>query len=185
MRKSKALKISPRQKIVKAASRAFNRRGIDGIGIADIMKEAGLTQGAFSWHFDSKEELVREALDVSFHTSLLEDPDWKDRPLEEVFRRYVPRDLQDCCPATTLTAEIARRPRATRAKFTAHLSDIIDGTAARLPPTMTPEERKTAAMAIFAMLVGAVQLSRVTRGTQMSEALLEAALTSANKLMKK
>ena len=50
---------------------------------------------------------------------------------------------------------------------------------------MTPEERKMAAMAIFAMLVGAVQLSRVTRGTQMSEALLEAALTSANKLMKK
>ena len=185
MRNSKAPKQSPRQKIVKAASRAFNRRGIDGIGIADIMKEAGLTQGAFSWHFDSKEELVREALDVSFHTSLLEDPDWKDRPLEEVFRRYVTRDVQDCCPATTLTAEIARRPRATRAKFNAHLSDILDGTAERLPSKMTPEERKTAAMAIFAMLVGAVQLSRVTRGTQMSEALLEAALTSANKLMKK
>jgi AcrR family transcriptional regulator len=85
VRNSKAPKQSPRQKIIKAASRAFNRCGIDGIGIADIMKEAGLTQGAFSWHFDSKEELIREALEVSFHTSLLEDPVWKDRPLEEVF----------------------------------------------------------------------------------------------------
>ena len=185
MRKSKALKISPREKIVKAAAKAFNRRGIDGIGIADIMKEAGLTQGAFSWHFNSKEELVREALDVSFHASLLEDPEWKDHPLEEIFRNYVTKEVQDGCPATTLTSEIARRPRATRAKFNAHLSGIIDGTAERMPATMTLEERKAAAMAIFAMLIGAVQLSRVTKGTMMSDALIEAALASAHKLMKK
>ena len=184
MRYPKAHKKLSRQKIVQAAARAFNRCGLDGIGIADIMEEAGLTQGAFSWHFTSKEQLIREALEESFHQSLFEQPEWKDRPLEEIFRGYVSRKVQDGCPATTLTSEIARRSRATRDKFNSHLSTILSGLESRLPAKMNPADRKTAAMAIFAMLVGAVQLSRATKGTKLSEEMTEAALKGAASLMR-
>ena len=185
MRYPKAHKKVSRQKIVQAAARAFNRCGLDGIGIADIMEEAGLTQGAFSWHFTSKEQLIREALEESFHQSLFEQPEWKDRPLEEIFRRYVSREVQHGCPATTLTAEVARRPRATRDKFNAHLSTILSSLESRIPAKLNSADRKTAAMAIFAMLVGAVQLSRATKGTKCSEEMIAAALKGATTLMGK
>ena len=185
MRYPKAHKRLSRERIVQAAARAFNRYGLDGIGIADIMEEAGLTQGAFSWHFASKEQLIREALEESFHQSLFEQPEWKDRPLEEIFRGYVTRKVQDACPATTLTSEIARRPRATRDKFNSHVSMILSGLECRLPAKMNPADRKTAAMAIFAMLVGAVQLSRATKGTKLSEEMIQAALKGARALVGK
>src|ERR1700722_698157 len=185
MRYPKPQKEQSRKKIIQAAARAFNRHGIDGISIADIMEEAGLTIGAFSWHFSSKEQLIREALEESFHKSLLQDPEWKDRPLGEIFRGYVSKEIQDGCPATTLTSEVARRPRATRNTFNTHVAGILQGIEDRLPAKMSSAERKTAAMAIFAMLIGAAQLSRATKGTEISETVIEAALKSANALMEK
>jgi hypothetical protein len=64
-----------------------------------------------------------------------------------------------------------------------HLSTILSGLESRLPAKMNAAERKTAAMAIFAMLVGAVQLSRATEGTKLSEEMTGAALKGAATLM--
>jgi malate dehydrogenase (oxaloacetate-decarboxylating) len=77
-----------RQKIVEAAVQAFNEHGVDGIGIADIMKRAGLTQGAFSRHFTSKEELLREALDEGFCQTPFMPPDHTESPLDKLVRLY-------------------------------------------------------------------------------------------------
>src|SRR6266403_5330205 len=121
MRYPKDRKEQSRQKIVETAVQAFNQHGVDGIGIADIMKEAGLTQGAFSGHFSSKEELLREALDEGFRRTPFMPPEQSGEPLDTLIRGYLSpvhrADLQNACLAGTLTAEMVRHPRRTREKF--------------------------------------------------------------------
>ena len=65
---SQADKAQTHERIVAIASRRFRERGLEGIGVADVMKEAGLTVGGFYKHFDSREALVVEALAASFGT---------------------------------------------------------------------------------------------------------------------
>src|ERR1700740_2268739 len=93
-----------REKIVRAAARAFKRRGFDGIGIADIMTEAGLTQGAFSGHFSSKDELIREAMDDAFGNAIFLEKASENRPLDDLLGEYLSvshRDeVEQGCPAS-------------------------------------------------------------------------------------
>ncbi|HEX7952739.1 MAG TPA: helix-turn-helix domain-containing protein, partial [Burkholderiales bacterium] len=56
-----AAKEASHERIVSAAARAIRRSGYDGTGVADIMKEAGLTHGAFYAHFTSREAMLTEA----------------------------------------------------------------------------------------------------------------------------
>src|SRR5689334_22183859 len=118
MRYSKDRKERSRRKIIETAARAFCRSGVDGIGIADIMKEAGLTRGAFSGHFSSKEELLREAIDEGFRRTPFMPPQQTGEPLDTLIRGYLSSkhrdDLQNACLTGTLTAEMARHPRRTR-----------------------------------------------------------------------
>ena len=183
MRYPKDHKKVSRQKIVRAAVKAFNRCGMDGIGVADIMEEAGLTQGAFSGYFSSKEQLIREALDESFDQTLFERGEFKDRPLEEIMKAYLNSPIHDTCPCTTLMAEVARRPAATRNKFHAHLEILLSEFESRMPAKMSPSERKETAIVVFGLLVGAVQLSRATKGTKLSETVIDAALKGAMNLI--
>jgi TetR/AcrR family transcriptional regulator, transcriptional repressor for nem operon len=176
-----------RQRIVRAAARAFNRRGFDGIGIADIMQDAGLTQGAFSAHFSSKEELIREAIDDAFRVSVFLKQDWKDRSLEDMFREYLSvvhrDDAEDGCPASSLTADVSRLPRRMRERFLVHLSEILNSIESRLPDNVRAPDRRRVAMSLFALLLGSIQLSRVSRGTELSEAMIDAASKAANSLI--
>ena len=124
MRYPKNRKEQSRQKIVETAAKAFNQHGVDGIGLADIMKQAGLTQGAFSGHFSSKEELLREALDDRFYRTPFMPPEQSGEPLDTLIRGYLSSkhrdDLRNACLTGTLTAEMARHPRRTREKFITH-----------------------------------------------------------------
>jgi TetR/AcrR family transcriptional regulator, transcriptional repressor for nem operon len=177
-----------RERIVRAAARAFNRRGFDGIGIADIMKKAGLTQGAFSGHFSSKDELIREAIDDAFRTSVFLKEDWKDRPLEDLLHDYL-SDLhrdepEDGCPASSLTADVSRLPRRTRESFLVHVRQIVSSIESRLPDNVRGSDRRAVAMSLFALLLGSIQLSRASRGTELSEAMIAAAIRGANRLLK-
>ena len=175
-----------RQRIVRAAARAFNRNGFDGVGIADIMKDAGLTQGAFSAHFSSKDELIREAIDDAFRSLFLEQH-WKDRSLEEMIGDYlsvVHRDgPENGCPACCLTADVSRLPRRMRETFLVHLYEMLNSIASRLPTNIRGPDRKKKAMSLFALLLGSIQLSRVSRGTALSEAMIDAANKAANRLI--
>jgi TetR/AcrR family transcriptional repressor of nem operon len=176
-----------RERIVRAAARAFNRRGFDGIGIADIMKEAGMTQGAFSGHFSSKDELIREAIADAFRASVFLKEDWKDRPLEDLLRDYLSDfhrgETEDCCPASSLTADVSRLPRRTRECFLVHIRQILSSIESRLPDDVRGSDRRRVAMALFALLLGSIQLSRASRGTELSEAMIEAASKGANSLL--
>ena len=127
MRYGKDQKQATRQRILEAAGRRFKQDGIDGAGVAAVMSDAGLTNGAFYAHFASKEDLVANVLADQLRAqrqSLDSQP--ADRAgLEAFIRSYLsPQHRDQCadgCPSAALLDEIARRPAATRQVFTDEL----------------------------------------------------------------
>src|SRR3954463_9840294 len=120
MRYSKDQKQTTRQRIVEAAGRRFKQDGIDGAGVASVMSDAGLTNGAFYGHFKSKEDLVANVLADQLRAqrqSFDAQPSDPAGP-QAVIRSYLParhRDqCADGCPSAALIDEIVRRPAATR-----------------------------------------------------------------------
>src|SRR3954468_23265087 len=140
MRYAQDHKQATRERILDAAGRRFKKDGIDGAGIATVMSDAGLTNGAFYGHFESKEDLVANVLAdqlraqrESFETGV------SDRAgLEAFFRSYLSSEHRDQsaegCPSAALLDEIVRRPTATSRVFTDELMGVTDDIAAILDP---------------------------------------------------
>src|SRR5436305_8154743 len=132
MRYGKDQKQVTRRRIVEAAGRRFKQDGIDGAGVAAVMSDAGLTNGAFYAHFTSKEDLVANVLADQLRAqrqSLDSEP--SDRAgLEAFLRSYLPPEHRDQgadgCPSAALLDEVARRPATTRQVFTDELMAEID-----------------------------------------------------------
>lgn len=173
-----------RRRILDIASAQFRENGIAAVGLAGIMAEAGLTNGAFYTHFASKEDLVREVLREalvrrgqrymqSFATGIA---------IETAIRDYLSprhRDRADVgCPTAALVAEVARHPKPTRDAFTEKMADIVNLMAAQLRQG-SPEERRAKAIAIYATMVGALQLSRAVNNRQFSDEILDNAAKAA------
>jgi TetR/AcrR family transcriptional repressor of nem operon len=168
-----------REKIVEAASTLFRKHGFDGIGVADIMKAAGLTHGGFYGHFASKEVLAAEAC-----ARARRDPwaSWKDAPPEErlegIVRSYLtPRhrdDRANGCLFAALGSDIVRQPRAVRRAFTERFRSKID-VLRSLVPGRSATARREKALATMAGLVGALMLSRAVDDPALSEEILSAA----------
>src|SRR5436305_9340890 len=120
MRYAKDHKQATRQRIVEAAGRRFKQDGIDGAGIATVMSDAGLTNGAFYAHFKSKEDLVANVLadQLRAQRQSFEAQASDQAGLEAFVRSYLSPDHRDhCaegCPSAALLDETARRPAATR-----------------------------------------------------------------------
>ncbi|MFK4650968.1 TetR/AcrR family transcriptional repressor of nem operon [Bradyrhizobium japonicum] len=178
-----------RRHILDVASSQFRESGIAAVGLAGIMAEAGLTNGAFYTHFASKEDLVRAVL-----LDALERREQRHRDnlengvaLETVIRDYLSPKHRDRaatgCPTAALVSEIARHPKATREAFTGKMSDILALMAAQMPEG-TPAERRRRAIAAYATMVGALQLSRAVSDRQLSEEILENAVEAALALAK-
>lgn len=178
-----------RRHILDVASSQFRESGIAAVGLAGIMAEAGLTNGAFYTHFASKEDLVRAVL-----LDALERREQRHRDnlengvaLETVIRDYLSPKHRDRaatgCPTAALVSEIARHPKATREAFTDKMSDILALMAAQMPEG-TPAERRRRAIAAYATMVGALQLSRAVSDRQLSQEILENAVEAALALAK-
>jgi TetR/AcrR family transcriptional regulator, transcriptional repressor for nem operon len=188
MRYSKDHKQATRQRIVEAAGRRLKQDGIDGAGVAALMSDAGLTNGAFYAHFASKEDLVAnvlaDQLRAQRHTFDAQPPD--QAGLEAFIRSYLsPQHRDECadgCPSAALLEEIVRRPTATRQVFTDELMGVIDGIAARLDPTDL-EAARTDALALFGLMVGTLQLARVLTDRSLSDQLLARGTETALKLL--
>ena len=135
MRYGKDQKQATRQRILEAAGRRFKQDGIDGAGVAAVMSDAGLTNGAFYGHFSSKEDLVANVLADQLRAQRQSlDAQPSDRAgLEAFVRSYLsPQHRDQCadgCPSAALLDEIARRPAATRQVFTDELMGVIDDIA--------------------------------------------------------
>lgn len=184
MRYDKGHKDETRRHILDVASTQFRESGIAAVGLAGIMSEAGLTNGAFYTHFASKEDLVREVLNDALtrreerHKANLEN----GVALETTIRDYLSTRHRDRagtgCPTAALVAEIARHPKATREAFTGKVADIIALMAEQITKG-SAEERRRKAITIYATMVGALQLARAVNDRRLSDEILENAVEAA------
>jgi TetR/AcrR family transcriptional repressor of nem operon len=188
MRYGKDQKQATRERIVEAAGRRFKQDGIDGAGVAAVMSDAGLTNGAFYGHFSSKEDLVANVLADQLRAQRHGfDAQASDRGgLEAFVRSYLSSQHRDqCadgCPSAALLDEIARRPAATRQVFTDELMGVIDDIASRLDPTDV-EVARTDALTLFGLMVGTLQLARALTDRDLSDQLLAQGVDTALKLL--
>jgi TetR/AcrR family transcriptional regulator, transcriptional repressor for nem operon len=188
MRYGKDHKQATRQRILEAAGRRFKEDGIDGAGVAAVMSDAGLTNGAFYGHFKAKEDLVANVLADQLRAQRQSfDAHSSDRAgLESFIRAYLSpqhRDqYADGCPSAALLDEIARRPTATKQVFTDELMGVIDDIAARLDPA-DPEAVRTDALTIFGLMLGTLQLARALTDHDLSDQLLARGVDTAMKLL--
>jgi TetR/AcrR family transcriptional repressor of nem operon len=187
MRYDKGHRETTRQHILQVASAQFRQNGIAAVGLAGIMSAAGLTNGAFYTHFESKEDLVREVLMEALdrreqrHKANIEN----NVGLAVTIREYLSTPHRDGaksgCPTAALVAEIARHPKKTRETFTSKVTDIIPLMQQQMRHG-SPAERRRNAIVIYATMVGALQLSRAVNDKQLSEEILESALDASLRL---
>jgi TetR/AcrR family transcriptional regulator, transcriptional repressor for nem operon len=188
MRYSKDHKQATRQRILEAAGRRFKEDGIDGAGVAAVMSDAELTNGAFYAHFASKEDLVANVLADQLRAQRqgfdAQPPDREG--LEAFIRTYLSpqhRDqYADGCPSAALLDEIARRPTATKQVYTDELMRVIDDIASRLDPT-DAEAARTEALTLFGLMLGTLQLARTLTDRDLSDQLLARSVETAMKLL--
>ena len=188
MRYGKDHKQATRQRIVEAAGRRFKQDGIDGAGVATVMSDAGLTNGAFYGHFRSKEDLVANVVADQLRNqrqSFDAEPSNRDG-LEAFIRSYLSSDHRDQsadgCPSAALIDEIARRPAATKRVFTDELMGTMDDIASRLDPTDV-EAARTDALALFGFMLGTLQLARALTDRALSDQLLARGVETALRLL--
>ena len=189
MRYDKGHKDATRQRIIDVASRQFRQDGVAAVGLAGIMADAGLTNGAFYTHFESKDDLVQAVLSKALakREATLRTAAESETGLEASIRDYLSRRHRDNpgggCPTAALVAEIARGPRATRDAFTGKVSQFIGLIAGQLPAGSASERRRNA-IAIYGVMVGALQLARAVNDHQLSDEILENGVSAALTLAK-
>ena len=142
-RYGKEHKQATRRRIVETAGRRLKRDGIEGSGIATLMADAGLTNGAFYNHFASKDDVVAAAVADQLRDQSANFSAHAGRAgLEQIVREYLSvqhRDNpDDGCPSAALLDEIARSTDATKRAYTDGLLVVIDHIAARLAPAIRP-----------------------------------------------
>jgi TetR/AcrR family transcriptional regulator, transcriptional repressor for nem operon len=189
MRYEKGHKDATRKHILDVASRRFRKDGIAATGLACIMKDAGLTNGAFYAHFSSKAALVEEVVITSlenFNDEFVSRFGEKGSRLREFIRVYLGTDHRDNpkrgCPTSALVAEIGRAPRPIKKAYTNSievffrlLSEAMDST--------DPALARQQGIALFALAVGSLQLARAVTDKHLSEEIMQAGIEVAIKLM--
>ncbi len=134
MGSSQDTKAETHDRIVRIASKRFRERGIDGIGVAEVMKEAGLTVGGFYKHFDSRDELVAEAVGAAFGMwqSRVDQGEAEGRPftLTKLVDSYLSEQHRDDpgagCAIGALGGEIARSSKKTRTATTVEIQRAFE-----------------------------------------------------------
>ncbi|HEV7371315.1 TetR/AcrR family transcriptional regulator [Arenibaculum sp.] len=196
MRYEKGHKEQTRKRVVDVASARFRAKGIEGTGVAGLMAEAGLTHGGFYAHFKSKDDLVREALSAAHARNragwAAEVKAARDRGgdgLEAIVRWYLRpahRDRPEAgCSVAALAPEVARNDPEIRDAMARAADEMAAIIASELPPSLSGERARETAYAIFALMVGTLQLARVTTDHALSEAILEAGREAALRLARR
>jgi AcrR family transcriptional regulator len=185
MRYEKGRKDATRRRIMDVAAERFRSEGVAATGLASIMNEAGLTNGAFYPHFRSKAELVRESLAAAMD----EQAETlraiaAEGGLEAAIATYLSPEHRDNpqagCTLSALLPELARQPAEARRVYTERLLASVQGIAAALPEEAG--DREGAAMALYAMLIGSLQLARAVDEVELSDRILAAGAAAARQL---
>jgi AcrR family transcriptional regulator len=188
VRYSKEHKQATRQRIVEAAGRRLKRDGIDGSGVATLMADAGLTNGAFYAHFASKEDLVATAVahQLRDQRENLSAVAPGRAGVEQIVRAYLSVEHRDSpgdgCPSAALLDEIGRCADATKQAYTDGVLAVIDDFATRLAPE-NPQSVRTKVLSVYAGMVGTMQLSRALADRQLADEVLEQGIQNALTLL--
>jgi AcrR family transcriptional regulator len=184
----KGQKQATRRRIIQAAGARLKRDGVHGSGIATLMADAGLTNGAFYAHFESKEELVASALAEQLREqreSFSAQPPGR-AGLEQIVRTYLSVEHRDNpeggCPSAALLDEIGRSPEATKRAYTDGLLVVIDDVAARLASD-DPSWARMKTLSVFALMVGTLQVSRALADRKLADEVLEHGIQNALALL--
>lgn len=177
-----------RERIIDRAGRRFKVDGIDGTGIATLMSDAGLTNGAFYAHFDSKDDLVATVLSEQVrHQREKYGAGPLDRQgFERFLRHYLSVEHRDAvadgCPSAALLDEAVRATDEARRRYTDGLRKVIDDIAAVFAPQDDRLARARAA-AIFASMIGTLQLSRAVVDQELADDVLTQGIENALTLL--
>jgi TetR/AcrR family transcriptional regulator, transcriptional repressor for nem operon len=167
------------QRIVQAASQELRRSGLNSVGVADVMKRAGLTHGGFYAHFDSRDTLLAEAMESASQESVARIAADMERlqaqgmsPFRALVELYLGEDhVRDCehgCPMPAVCAELPHQAPALHEVSRHMLVRLRDGIARTLPANTAPG----AAWIVLSTLIGAVQLARALGDTQETSTML-------------
>jgi TetR/AcrR family transcriptional repressor of nem operon len=169
-----------RERVVAASSALFREKGVDGVGISDLMSEAGLTHGGFYKQFSSKAELVEEACSRALEDTMAFWDSYLERavqPRAAFVRAYLSHQHRDRvgegCLLPALAAEARREPQAIRSVFTRAIQSYAD----RLdqPVEARTDQSRAKALSNLAEMVGAILLARVADDPKLSKDILAAA----------
>jgi TetR/AcrR family transcriptional repressor of nem operon len=176
---SKAQKAKTHKRIVAIASKRFREKGLAGFGIAELMKEAGLTVGGFYKHFDSRDELVAEAVGAAFGVWQHQKKAAESGGLPLSFAKLIDDYLGDAhlknpgagCAFSALAPEIARSDKQTRALTSEQVRKDIQ-LLGELLPGKGKSAARSRAILTFSALVGAMSLARAVSDEVLSHEIL-------------
>jgi TetR/AcrR family transcriptional regulator, transcriptional repressor for nem operon len=184
VRYGKEHKLATRQRIIETAGRRLKRDGINGSGLATLMADAGLTNGAFYAHFASKEDLVATAVSDQLreqHERLGAVAPGRDG-VEQIVRTYLSPEHRDNpeqgCPSAALLDEISRCTDPTKQAYTDSMLAFIDDFAARLA-LHDPQSARVKTLSVYALMIGTLQLSRALADRQLADDILEQGIHNA------
>jgi TetR/AcrR family transcriptional repressor of nem operon len=185
MRYEKGRKDSSRRRILEVAAQKFRTDGVAATGLAGIMSDAGLTNGAFYPHFKSKAALVSESVSVALHEQSEQIAEMLAAGGPElVIDTYLSAAHRDNpgfgCASSALLPELGREPAETRHIYTEQVLSLVQQVADKLDPQIA--DRQGVATAMFAMLVGTVQLARAVDDKNLSDRILAAGAAAARTL---
>lgn len=180
MKRSRQETQQTHQRIVQKAAQQIRVQGVNGVGIADLMGQAGLTHGGFYAHFQNKDALLAEICRAGLAETVEKLAQAVDHApagagLSALVNTYLSVAHRDHpatgCVMPTLAADVARRPEEVRTAFTEGYEKLLQLIASVVPGD-TDEKRYDAAIALLAEMVGAVLLARTVNDPALSEHIL-------------
>ncbi|WP_040693884.1 TetR/AcrR family transcriptional regulator [Nocardia vinacea] len=182
-------KAETRRRIIEAAGRRLKQHGIDGSGIAAVMSDADLTNGAFYAHFGSKSDLVANVVTDQLErqrASIGALPADRDS-LEDYIRAYLSTEHRDDhtggCPTAALLSEIGRCDATVRDAYSEGAQSIVQEIAAHLPPGRSDTNRLQTALGLFSILVTSLQLARAISDPALSDQVLDTGIHNALRIL--
>ena len=188
MRYEKGHKGTTHDHILEVAARRFRQDGIAASGLAGIMSEAGLTNGAFYAHFPSKSKMVEKSLERAT------DEQWQQFEKEiasgrllDIIRAYLSEQHRDHpesgCPSAALLPEISRQEPGTRHVYTASIKRLLNAVEKQLPDMPQGPKAREIAIGTVGLLIGTLQLARAVDDPSLSEDILAAGTHVASALI--
>lgn len=178
---SKASKAITHTRLVEAAAARFKERGIDGISLSDLMKDLKLTHGGFYRHFDSRDELVTEALELALeqsgeamreHLFVAGKPDmpgFVDFYLNEAHRA----GRAGGCAVAALAGDAPRKNADVQAQFRRQIEWNLEALRGALNPGGTPADTRATALLVLSALYGALMMARAVGDSPLSREIMQ------------